>query len=737
MDDNRMPWWERFFSGDNGLIWESLESHDDPWATHVIPWVDLARNSNTSIPVVLPRLNSEGQPSWYCGGRSTRGALQLRESLQAFFGPSYSDFDGRSYTLDTADPVEAAFAECVVGAVYKIHATKPNHVPRIQRAMELYRGLLERMPAEQPHLKSPLRVLRAELDRALAVGDEHSARKLFERIRSIGRLDAENLLYIDVEMKAGLGNWEDIAWDNLLLSKLTGLRLPKRVLNHVHEALYRIHVEPSEDSANPAAAVDAFRAAKLYKWSALFGTRRGLKGPRLLKAFFLYELVREKADHSGLERLFGELKQIGEPFVESLLTLLPPSGSEAATESPLIAADEAFFNCELDRALDLYLQAPPSPKRWAQLIRCAEEINTSEAARQVIEAVDSYGASKIPNSLEERLASLKECCSKELNNVVPDGLLDWARKVQDGMSPDKAMSILRENASTWDVQDFANQKDQVEEFADIVNNADSSSDLVFREATPLIYQNLIPESGNPSRFIKSLLQLFVTKVALFDDPSQNELELAREIVETLLTIGLDERGYINLITDVEDLIGSQLSPYMLPWSLDISELLVLQRCPNTESRLRLVLRVIGDAKRMSHRLHQSDILVLKQLCKDLDIQFPAEIAKKADSNDTDFDRWLSGKKIAIYTLVEPAGQRAAEFLRQLCPTVLVELNCDHECTQGLINLARNADLFVFAWKCSKHQAFYCIKKHRKIENSLIQPKGKGASSILRSILEEG
>jgi hypothetical protein len=150
-----------------------------------------------------------------------------------------------------------------------------------------------------------------------------------------------------------------------------------------------------------------------------------------------------------------------------------------------------------------------------------------------------------------------------------------------------------------------------------------------------------------------------------------------------------------------------------------------------------VLRVIGDAKRMSHRLHQSDILVLKQLCKDLDIQFPAEIAKKADSNDTDFDRWLSGKKIAIYTLVEPAGQRAAEFLRQLCPTVLVELNCDHECTQGLINLARNADLFVFAWKCSKHQAFYCIKKHRKIENSLIQPKGKGASSILRSILEEG
>lgn len=737
MDDNNgKPWWERFFSDSNGLSWESLCNPDDAWSAHVFPWVEFAKSNNKNLPIILPRLDQHGEPSWYCGGKSIKGGLQLKEALQAFLGPSYTDFDGRYYILDPDDPVEVAFAEGTVGPAYKIHAIKPSQVPKIKRGIELYLGLVKRMPAEEPYARSPLRVLRAELDRALAVGDENNALTLLERIRAIGRLDAENLLYIDVEVKAGLGNWEGLAWDRQLLSNLSGLRLPKRVLFHVHEALYRVHVEPHENSENPTAVLAAFRAAKLHQWPALFSTRRGLQSARLLKAFFLYELTRENVDSLDLDRLSGELKKISEPFVDSLLTLIPSSSSKSVPESPLDAANEAFLNLELDHALDLYLQASPSPRRWTQLVRCAEEIGTNEAAERVIEAVDSYGGSTIPNNLGEKLAALREECSREGAGACVDGWLAWARKVQGGMPPDEAMSLLRESSATWDVDQLLNRKEQMDEFAGIVNNADGSSDIVFRESAPLIYQSLMPDSGIPSRLIKPLLHLFVTKVALFDDPSSNELELVREIAEGLLTIGVDGQEYQSLISDLQELINTQMSPSLLTWSLDLAEMLALQRCPDPESRLRLVLSVIEEGQRMSHRLHHSDILIIEQLCKDLNINCPIQRPLADGEEGGGFEKILANKRIAIYTLVEPAGQRAAEVLKKLCSTVQVNLNCDHECTEGLINLARSADLFVFAWKCSKHQAFYCIKKHRKSERPLIQPEGKGASSILRAILED-
>lgn len=73
---------------------------------------------------------------------------------------------------------------------------------------------------------------------------------------------------------------------------------------------------------------------------------------------------------------------------------------------------------------------------------------------------------------------------------------------------------------------------------------------------------------------------------------------------------------------------------------------------------------------------------------------------------------------------EPAGQRAASLVENRCQDVRVELNHDHECTKRLINLARTTNLFVFAWKSSKHQAFYCVKDHRDADNPIVQAQAK-------------
>lgn len=747
-------WWEGFFSGSNGLHWEALSTPGHPWSGDVLPWIALARAASPDLTICLPRLDAAGAPSWYCAARGRRGSLRLREALQAFVGPSYSDFEGRPYPLSPDDEVEAAFAEGTVAPAYRVRPASPDDVPRIRRALELYLGLVERMPDSAERGPRPLGFLRAELDRAVLAGNEPEARRLMERIRTVGRLDAENLLFLEVEVRAGLGHWRDIAADAALLSSLIGLRLPPRVLADLVEALYRVHVEPRENKEAPEEALEAFRRAGLVGHAHLFGSRRGVQHPRVLKAFFLFELCRENRDPAQLKALADALLEVPrDPFAAALVRLLPqpePAADKQAepseafisqavapavpTANPMAAADEAFYACEIDRALTLYLAAPPSPKRLSQLIRCAEDIGTAEAAGEVLAALDpGDGAERLPETMRRRLSNLQQVCGREEANAPPRGWLEWARRVATDPLTTDGLSLLRDHGPTWDVEALVGNLDAVADLAMLLGNAEGAAADVFREATAYIYQSLAVESGAPVRTLKPLMQVLLARLALLEDPSRDELELARDLAATLLTTGLDREGYADLVADLQELQGAQASLVNLSWSLDLAELLAIHACPGAEVRLRFVVGVVDVARRLAHRLTYADRLVVEYLCRDCGLHYPSEFAQESADDTTGDDR-LSGKKVGIYTLIEPAGQRAALLLERIYPTIQVELNADHECTSRLIALARSADLFVFAWKSSKHQAYYCVKDHRDPKRALLLPVGKGSSSILQAIL---
>ena len=104
-------------------------------------------------------------------------------------------------------------------------------------------------------------------------------------------------------------------------------------------------------------------------------------------------------------------------------------------------------------------------------------------------------------------------------------------------------------------------------------------------------------------------------------------------------------------------------------------------------------------------------------------------------------RWnTSGKSksfsglVGIYTLTEGAGQRAKGVLERMFPKARFEINGDAVATGRLNSLAKNADIFVFAWKSSKHQAYYCIKEAR-LGQDIVMPIGKGSASILTGVLD--
>jgi hypothetical protein len=193
------------------------------------------------------------------------------------------------------------------------------------------------------------------------------------------------------------------------------------------------------------------------------------------------------------------------------------------------------------------------------------------------------------------------------------------------------------------------------------------------------------------------------------------------------------------LEDVQKRIGSYA---YLPWSLDVGEALAILPCPSAEARearLRLFLQVLGQAAGFAHRLAPADLLPIETLAKDHGVGSEAVTALKREAATADAGSAslpnLDGKTIGIYTLAEAAGSRAKAALEDLFPGCKVIVNSDLVATAQLTSLAKAADLFVFAWKSSSHQAFYCVKDALAGKEPIWAP-GKGTASILRAVLEQ-
>ena len=319
-------WLAQFFSGRNLLTWDGIQagSAPDGWAGDVRPWIDLVARADPDLPIVLPFMEKADQVIWYGIARDPQTAIRLGQELLAMLGPSYTNFTGLPHVLDIADIQEAALANHFVAPAYRLVPTELSYLPRIRGMVELYRGLLERRPPRPTAAARPVGSIRNDFDRALLADDEDQAERSFEELLQTGRLSAENRVFLEVRLLAGLGRWPQIAGNHALLRNLADLPLPPQVLVDTVDAIYHVYVEGFEGRGDVGGAINNFRDKIAGHYGRLFATRRGLRRPRILKAFLLYELCRPVPDPSICADIGGLLSgSATEPFVANLLAAAP------------------------------------------------------------------------------------------------------------------------------------------------------------------------------------------------------------------------------------------------------------------------------------------------------------------------------------------------------------------------------------------------------------------------------
>ena len=196
----------------------------------------------------------------------------------------------------------------------------------------------------------------------------------------------------------------------------------------------------------------------------------------------------------------------------------------------------------------------------------------------------------------------------------------------------------------------------------------------------------------------------------------------------------DDSSYRHAVDTVSKIFGAIRSPHALGWALDVCDSLSQRRVRDADARLRLLTKVIQACQDFSSRLDPLQTYQLRLLAKEAQLE-PPELpeAPRSDYEETQAPD-ETPYRVAIYSLDEAATRRAVEIMKSLCPHWLIDTNADQVCTDRLKALAHKANVFVFAWRCSKHAAYYCVKANGQKE-SLVMARGVGTSSLVNAAVE--
>ncbi|GEO12623.1 protein DpdD [Microvirga aerophila] len=741
-------WLGAFFAAPNALGWEAIVDGSAPADVieQIRLWLQPLLKGESNVPIILPfaRTVPHAVTGWYATTPGPRGGYELGEELQAWLGPTYLNV----FELVPAggkDPMAGAMRARFSGTVYRFAGSDAAANGRIAARVADYGALLRRRPAILRRSTRPVGSIRADFERALLARDETRAEELIVELRETGRLNEENLRYLDIRLKAGLGLWPQVARDHWLILTMSDLALPPQTLADIIEALFRTYVDEVEATGDFAATRQAFDQHIAKRYPRLFASRRGIRIPHVVKAFLLYELLQPRPNPQIIGDLVALLpeREHGSVLMQAAVSAANASTAPATSEAN---ADEAFDDAQYDRAFELYLALPLSRRSITRLLSCVLFIGTEEATRRLRAAVDGADSELIatlPPPVQQRISDLRtstpDVSETSDVNSASSPWTRWAEQLKRGTDPADAERSVQAAATSWDIAPFQESQHLSKAFADTLGNLSGEAEAVVRRSVPQIFAAFFPSAAQTAPGVKPIAAVLFVLIAMGESLSRTDLDLLAQLLNSLLSFGLSADDYVSVIADLED-VQSRVGSYThLPWSLDVCEALAVAPCPSDaghNARLQLFLKVLGQAQAFAHRLGPQDLLPIEFVAKDYGISHEAIVSLKRVS-DEDTSRptlpTLDGKTLGIYTLEEAAGSRAKQALEMMFPGCRVEVNSDLVCTAKLTSLARAADLFVFAWKSSSHQAFYCVKGASPSEP--VWALGKGTASILRAVLD--
>ena len=247
------------------------------------------------------------------------------------------------------------------------------------------------------------------------------------------------------------------------------------------------------------------------------------------------------------------------------------------------------------------------------------------------------------------------------------------------------------------------------------------------------------DSGRLAEAVGAVLEMGV----LYSEDTLNARhrdDLLFQFFEVGIRCGMSLEAYRSVVKALAKRVEELQSLGILAPLMDLFELLTDQPRAHGESYQRLAMGFYRKALQFHKRLKPDVVELIADLAQVAGLKAEAasllSLIPDDDSASTSEELEvvsLEGKKVLIYTLVEPAGHRAKAKIEATLKAT-VRLNFDHEASAALKAALDWADIVICVTRAAQHAATNEIDL-RVDKAALIRPAGKGSSGIWNALSE--
>ncbi len=741
---------ERFFGEGNEIRWSQYLSSapNDKIRILLEPWI--SRFQKQQGPFCFPRVNaSSQQTTWYVLCTNSRQARSVRETLQAFIGPTYANFSGEFATLSSADPIEQLCEDHFGSLVFQLPVVDLKARPRVNSLLSRMIEFRDRDSSRSLGTIKPIGRLFRDVDMAVIAGNEDSANRIYAEIRSRGRLSATNLAFLQVHILAAFNHWAEIL-KMPSLNDLLQVRRPKRISEHLATAVYRQFFVQHEELSNAGEAIASFQSIG-ERYQGLVRSTECLQSADAIKFAVLAATAATPPNRQLAERLVkSQVLDEDRPWCIALLSKLEAPSNDDAVAETVAAFDLAemrYSDGNFDEAFALYLEEPPTYRAVCRVLDTAVEIDTSTAAKNAIQFLESASDDIRGKILGRRVCTSQiEILTSILGQSVtgdskPIGsLTEWFQCVDNGNHAANLNHVLEYGLPAW----LSESTFSAAEVAELLRQSRTSSPAeTIRNSVPLFIRGLLIDNV-ATRENKPIYNALIELLIYDEMVGADDLCAVEQLLEAILTIAPSHDSNNNdfaFAVDVTRYLWETVAaPRHLDWALSMLDLLIDTGTHQHASLSPVLAEIANSSRAWIRRVSDDQWSLLELLATDLGLVAILEDIRPnsnpAPSVETTTVRdALKGKSIAVYSLTERIARRFGQLAEQAFDGIKIHYIHDKSLTDRMKSLAQSVDIFVVNTWDAKHAATTGIKVNRPESLLTIEPKGKSSTSLLRSLLD--
>lgn len=733
-----------FLKGQNAIHWDKIANGllEDSARRRLEPWLNDVEEGR--FPVILPRVipGKNDKVTWYAIADNERNYAELRDLIDAHVGNSWSDFNRQRTLLDPNDTVENALSHHYSSSVYKFSSLSKSRIEEIFDGIERLRTQLSTRPDRQTiHVRPRGRILR-DIRATLRRRDVAQTRLYLQELRDAGGIGHINELFIELRCLALEGDAKSLL-ESTQLRLVLDMPHPLILAEEVMEVFYQQTLLAFEQAGDINGQRQFFNESLAKSVPRLFQVTQGIKTPAAIKNTLLWLLSDTRTAPAQLKEqaqlLVAGMKEATDDdrqWIGQLLAALPavvaPAILTASSEDLHSQAEE-----HPESVLDALLLLSVSANNVALALKCAWVVGTAEAAAKALSYLQQLPQQeRTPLLAKLTFQRYYEALQRQLPQDITteqaaaglDNWQDWLQEVQNNPQWLGAIEAVVQASHQWSASAF-----EPAEFVQIVYKIDEHTSMVLRDAIPVLLEWLDNHQAPTSW--QSVRLALLAKLALDENYSREDIFTACDLARGYLAGDIEAHDYRDLVDYLGYMIEHSGTASASAW-LDILELFLIHPTADTHARKRLFDLVLNMFYKNPIRYSELQWMLLAQFAQECGVncEIPAQVATREEdvAEDAAPAATLNHKVVGIYTLTDSVAQRVKQQLLTDYPQADVRINNDKGGSTILRSLAKEADIFVFAWLSSKHSAYYAIKEERG-EKPFLQPSGKGSTSMLDCI----